>query len=245
MAIQNKTFSIVTVISLLLASLALGAQSIGLALANPLPPPLIKLNSPQNNKIYSSNDIQLNFTVLPNTGIDFKEFSYSLDGQINQTTNENTILTDLSAGTHTLKMYGKGTYPIGNSIQEHNFLLTIVYFSVSYSTAWVIFALVVAVVFSMILLMLVLKRRQLVRALKGRKTASFWIGLVCFWFFAILVFIPNLWWMAGDYLFPHYPNSSFFIFFPYSSLILGLVFMLIGLCLMKFGTKKGLLAESK
>jgi hypothetical protein len=54
MAMQKKTFSTVTVIVFLVALSLLGAQAVDMALANPLPPPLIYLNSPQKNKIYSS-----------------------------------------------------------------------------------------------------------------------------------------------------------------------------------------------
>jgi hypothetical protein len=199
-------------------------------LANPIPPPLIWVNSPQNYKIYSSNEVELNITVIPDTSISLTSFSFSLDGQETQATNGSTTLTNLSYGSHTLEIYGNNTYSYST--------LAIVYFSTVYSTSWVVFTIVLVATVSIVLLLLLKKRRQIVAALKGKKTAGFWTGLVCFVFFAILFFIPAIWIAASDYLFPHYPNSLSTNIYPNSGILIGLIFMCTGLYLMRRGTKK-------
>lgn len=231
-----KTLLTAIIISALLTSVVAGAQAVSFAMANPLSPPLIRVYSPENNKIYSSNDVQLNFTIIPTTGINLTSFAYSLDGQATKATNETTILTGLSYGSHTLTIYGTFTYPVGNSIQEYNSTLEIIYFSTFYSTSWIIFTIILLVAIAIGLLIFFKKRRQLVAALKGKKTVSFWVGLACFVFFATLFFVPAMWQMANDYLFPHYPKSI--IGFPNLGAILGLIFMGIGWYLMRLGTKK-------
>lgn len=168
---QNKTFLIVIVISVLLASSALGEHFIGTVLANPLPGPNLNVTSPQDNKIYSSNNIQLDFTVLPNIDEKYTSFSYILDGQQPQETDGSTILTGLSEGSHTLQIHGNTTYMDGDSVVEYSPVLAIIHFSIAYSTSWIVLTIVTVAAFSMILLVFVIKRRQLLRAGKGKKTS--------------------------------------------------------------------------
>jgi hypothetical protein len=52
---------IATVILALILSLTFEAQLVS---ANPMFPPSIKVNSPENNKIYPSNLVPLSFTVV-------------------------------------------------------------------------------------------------------------------------------------------------------------------------------------
>jgi hypothetical protein len=63
-------------------------------------PPSISLLSPQN-QTYNSADLLLNFTLNETASW----IVYSLDGQENITITENTILTDLSYGTHAITVY--------------------------------------------------------------------------------------------------------------------------------------------
>lgn len=127
---MNKEFAIATVILALLLPMA-----VEVAVANPLTPPIISVNSPQNNKIYSSNDVQVNFRVLPNSGYNFTSFTYVLDGQAPKATDGTTILTGLSSGSHTLTIYGTGTYRTGNRTYEHNDILVAeVYFNSFFNT---------------------------------------------------------------------------------------------------------------
>jgi hypothetical protein len=244
MAMRNKRVFAAAVLTLLL-TLTVGMQFLSSALANPIPVPLIRVYSPQNNKIYSSNDVQLNFTeaVFPNTGISVSSFGYSLDGKPIESTNGSTILAGLSSGSHTLTIYGTVTYSLGNEVHENNSTLAIVYFSTSYSTAWIVFSISMAVAIFFGSLILLFKRRQFVSALKGRKTFSFWLGLVCFLFFAILVFAPATWQAANDYLFPYYPHGMTVMLFPDGGITFGLIFMVIGWFLMRRGTRKNQTVE--
>jgi hypothetical protein len=212
-------------------------EVVKIAKANPLPPPLIRVNSPQNNKIYSSNEVQLNFTQIPNTDINLTSFAYSLDGQAREATNGSSILTGLSYGSHTLAIYGNGTYLIGNNTHEYNSTLAIVYFSTFFSTSWVVVTIVLAAVICTGLLIYFKKRRQLATALKGKKTASFWVGLFVFSFFAALVFFPSVWQMVSDYLFPYYPHYGISGFLGYG-VVFGFIFMCIGWYMMRLGAKK-------
>jgi hypothetical protein len=235
---MNKVLALAaTIILALLLSLVVGVMVVKVAFANPIESPLIQVNSPQNNKIYSSNDIQLDFTALPNTGYNFTSFAYSLDGQAAKATNGSTILTNLSYGSHTLIIYGTGTYKIGNNTFEHNdTVVAMVYFDALFSTSWVVFTIILIAVIAIGLLIFFNKRRQLITRLKGKKTVSFWFGLLCFLFSATLFFVPSVWQMADDYLFPHYPQGI--SVFPGYGIIFGLVFMGIGFYMMMLGTQE-------
>ena len=177
-------------------------------------------------------------------GSNFTSFSYSLDGQANQTTNGNTTLTGLSLGSHTLLIYGNGTFQFGDSAQEFRYPLQTIYFSIFFSTEGVILTLIAGSAFLIIGLALLRKRRQLARALKGKKTAGFWTGLASF-FLATLFFAPSLWEMSYEYYFWYFSrdvNTSFLIGF---GIVLGSIFMAIGLYLMRAGTKSKLTSENQ
>ena len=64
----------------------------------------ISILSPQN-KTYTTSNVPLIFTV---SGL-VEGIAYSLDGQDNVTVTENTTLTELTSGTHTLTFHAKGT----------------------------------------------------------------------------------------------------------------------------------------
>jgi len=81
-------------------------------------PPTIEITSPQNI-VYSTNSINLNFTVNEETFW----IGYSLDGADNVTISENTPLTGLSDGTHNVRVYANDT--AGNMGES-----TLIYFSV-------------------------------------------------------------------------------------------------------------------
>jgi len=67
-------------------------------------PPSISILSPEN-KTYDTTDIPLTFTVDESVAW----MAYSLDGQTNVTTIEDTTLTGLSDGSHSLIVYGRDT----------------------------------------------------------------------------------------------------------------------------------------
>lgn len=227
-----------------IGSIALFAVIIAIALvtvgvmANPIPTPLITVESPKNNIVYSSNNVSLIFSHVPAPDHNFTSFSYSLDDQAEQNTDGNTVLTNLTPGSHVLEVYGDiAWYSWPNWTVDHhneNYLLTIVYFSVSYSTAWANFAIVSTAIIGLFSLALFINRRQLIVRLKGEKTGIFWIGLT----FAIIssfILIPSLWWHLNRYLFPSYPPRLAISLFPF--LIFSLIFMGISVTLMVAGSR--------
>ena len=219
---------IATVILMLFLSLNSGVQMVS---ANPISLPPINVNSPENNKIYSSNQVTLNFTVIGYRN--YTSFSYSLDGQEPIDTNKSGVLTNLPPGSHTLIIYGNAT---DDTYWNGHELLNIVYFSTIYSTAWLTFTLILTVSLATLSLLIFFRRKQIATRLKQEKKFSFWLGLPCFLFFTCLVFIPSFWHWANDYLFPRFPveiESS-----PIFGIIISIPFMVIGLLLMYFGTRK-------
>jgi hypothetical protein len=217
-----------SLIFMLLLSLNSGAQIVS---ANPISVPSINVNSPENNKIYSSNQITLNFTV--NGVRNYTSFSYSLDGQEPIDTNKSGVLTNLPSGSHTLKIYGNAyddTYWNGHE------LLSIVYFSTIYSTAWVTFTLILTASLATLSLLIFFGRKRIAARLKREKGPIFWLGLLCFLFFTCLVFIPSFGHLANDYLFPKFPVE--FEVSPTFGIMISIPFMAIGLLLMYFGTRK-------
>ncbi len=177
MARQGKVSPAIIIMALL--TLLVAAPALGSAYANPINPPLINVDSPQNNKIYPSGEVQLNFIVVPNELITFTSATYSLDGQPEHATNGSTTLTSLPAGSHKLTVYGKGTYTIGGQMYEYNSVEAVIYFSVQYSTAWVTFAAVFAVAVSTVSITLWLTRRHTVSAFRGKKLAGSGSGWFC------------------------------------------------------------------
>jgi hypothetical protein len=226
---DKQSALIAAVILTLLLSLNSGVQMVS---ANPISLPFINVNSPENNKIYSSNQVTLNFTVI-DTHRNYTSFSYSLDGQEPIDTNKSGVLTNLPSGSHTLKIYGNAT---DDAYWNGHELLNIVYFSTIYSTAWLTFALILAVSLATLSLLIFFGRKRIAARLKREKKFSFWLGVLCFLFFTCLVFVPSFWHWANDYLFPRFPvglQDS-----PIFGIIISIPFMVIGLLLMLFGTRK-------
>ncbi len=222
--------------ALLLSALA-GTSLVNLAEANPSVPPLIVVNSPQNNKIYYSTEVQLNFKQIPDTDIIFTSFDYSLDGKARVATNGSTVLTGLSYGSHTLTIYDNGTYyGARNQTYINEFTLEVISFNIVFSTSWVVLSIVLVA----LICLAILVRKRLVRAFKGKKTSGFWFGLVWFLFFTALTSFP-ISWFINNYLSPHYPPDAFAFAGSFYGVIFGIGFMLIGLYLMK----KGIIKESQ
>jgi len=67
---------------------------------NAVPPPSVSITSPEN-RTYITSDVPLNFAV---NGLS-SQVTYSLDGHDNVTTTENTTLTGLSVGEHSITVY--------------------------------------------------------------------------------------------------------------------------------------------
>jgi len=239
MANRGKTLSAAILFSALLITF-LAAQAVSFASANPINPPLIQVNSPQNNKIYTTNEVQLTFAAVPNNWVNFTSATYSLDGQPPKPVNGSITLTSLTSGSHTLTVYGKGTYSsYGGQVHDYDSVEAVIYFSVHYSTSWVTFAGATAAVISIVSLIIIWKHRPIAAALKGKKTARFWVGLAGFLFFTCVFFVPGVWLMASDYLYPHYSRGiPSVVFNPWGTMIFVSTFMGIGLWLMRSGTKR-------
>jgi hypothetical protein len=212
--------------------LALSAQTFLSATANPLPSPMLKVDSPQDNQIYS-NSIWLSFSPYPAAGINFTSFSYRVDGQEARPTDGQTLLTDLAWGSHTIEIYGNGTTIWGNEPRV-NVLLDIVYFGVGYSTQWLLFLLVLTATLVPLLLGCFINRRQLATRLHGKKTAAFWVG-TAFLIFSTVIFIPSAWQLASNYLFPYYPHGLQISAVP--GFLFGLTLIVAGLVLVAVGTR--------
>src|SRR4030043_327739 len=105
---MNPKKTVIPIILGLLLSLVAGV--VGLASANPISMPLVVVDSPQNNQIYATTQVQLKFALSPYAYYNFSSFAYSLDGQPTKATDGTTVLTNLAAGSHTLTIYGNGTY---------------------------------------------------------------------------------------------------------------------------------------
>lgn len=70
--------------------------------AGPFIPLSVSVTSPAS-RTYNTTEIPLNFTVKQSVS----QIAYSLDGQDNVTVTEDTMLTGLSEGTHTLTVYAE------------------------------------------------------------------------------------------------------------------------------------------
>lgn len=232
---MKKELAIAATIILALMS---ALMIVEVAVANPLTPSLIAVNSPQNNRIYPSNTVQLHFSVLPNTWFNFTSFTYILDNQPPVATNGTTILTNLPAGSHTLTIYGRGTTSSGGTYYEHqDMLVAIVYFSTEYSTTWITFTIITLAAVTIIPLLLFLKRRQIAAKLKDKKNGAFWLGTALL-VFGALVFVPFTWQAANDYLFPYWPRWMPLSPPSWLMIIGALIFMATGLYMMMLGTQK-------
>jgi hypothetical protein len=106
-AVMNRTaYSRLVLLLLLAATLGLPVHQTN---ANPIAVPTIDLMSPKGGT-YNTNQIELVFVApSPNvlfSNITFTSFSYSLDGEPLIPISGNTTISGLSAGTHTLLVYG-------------------------------------------------------------------------------------------------------------------------------------------
>lgn len=236
---MNRAFAIATIVLALLLSLTM----VEVAVANPIIDPLVHVESPQNNKIYPSNTVQLNFTAI--RGFNYTAYYYVLDEQSPKITNGATVLNDLSPGSHTLKIYANGTFtsPPNNMTHEnYDMLVDVVYFSTFYSTAWVVFTVIIAFVITIVLI-LCWKRRQIAIRLRGEKNAAFKLGASLL-FVGAGFFVPSAWQVANNYLFPFWPpiavtrNANFHF-------TLGLCGISMGLLLIWLGTRKKKATQSK
>jgi hypothetical protein len=231
---HKKTALIVSVFLFLAVAGVVAVSS-----ANPYIEAMIEVASPVNNQLYSSNSVQLTFSVLH--GYNITSFSYSVDGQARKETNGSTMLTDLPSGTHSLAIYGNYTtsYTTGNQTRTYNHnneLLQIVHFNTNYPTNWIVFTIVFTAVVVPIVAVLALKRRQLSRRLKGSKNPLFWLGVASS-LFAIVVSASSVWYYTSKYLFPPplYPHGT--VFYSLVDAVFGLIFLLIGVALMALGTR--------
>jgi hypothetical protein len=214
-----------------------GTFTVNLAEANPVPPTFIVVNSPENNKIYYSTEVQLDFTLIPHHDTELTSFAYSLDGHAHVATNGSTVITGLSHGSHTLTIYGTATITHDDYENTHlNQTLDVVYFNIFFSTQWVFLSLALSSVIVAVTCTGLLARKRLVRALRGKKTFGFWFGLAWFLFFAAITYTPSLR-MINDYLYPQYPPDFGSIGFDWG-VIFGIIFMAIGLVVMKTGIKQ-------
>jgi hypothetical protein len=222
---------------ILVLLLSLTAGVVELAESNPLPSPLINVDSPKNNQIYPTNTIQLAFTKDLYAYYNFS--GYSIDGPPEKATDGNTVMANLAAGSHNLTIYGNTTYLNDSSNSSfNNMMLAKVYFSTVYSTAWVTFALILVVSISVVSLVLFTNRRKLARRFKAEKTDIFWVGLPCF-FLASGLFILSVWLMASGYLYPYYYSRFGFDWtFPILGSTIGLISMGLGVFMLDLGTRE-------
>jgi hypothetical protein len=228
---MDRKSALVATVTLTLLSLTFVAQ---MASANPIPYLPIHVVSPENNKVYSSNQVELNFTVIGGfAGGNFASFSYSLDGQEPAYTNQSCVLVNLPPGDHTLIIYGNDT---ADTYWNGHQLLSIVYFSTIYPAALVSFVTALIAALAILSLLLFFRRKQIATRIKREKKVTFWIGLPCFLFFTTIVFVPSLWNWTNDYLFPRYPVEIHIS--PIFGIIFSIPFIVFGLMLMWFGTRK-------
>jgi hypothetical protein len=221
-----------TPITVMVALLALAMLVVGVSAD--CSPPIIIVDSPQNNHVYSSNDaIALNFSLQPNSGYIFTSYSYNIDGQPLQTTNSTSVISGLSTGSHTLRIYGNGSWH--GAFGDERILLEIVYFSVGYSTAIVNFTVDLAAFLAFVFLALFVGRKRLIARLKQKKQLSFWFGLMILTFGAIL-FFPSAWWFLKLYIFPF--NFHGLVAIPFIPMVYGAFILTFGLILTIFGTRK-------
>ena len=226
---EKRVIIFTIIVSVILVSL-FGAPIKNVANANPLPPPVIIVNSPQNNQVYPSGEVWLNLTRLPNTEY-VTLVAYSLDGKPERKTNGSELLSGLSAGSHTLALYAN----LSETRQDYGFIITKVYFSVNYSTSWVVFAGVSSTVLAVSLSAVFITRHRLMASLKRKKTSLFWFGL-CLLSLGILWFALLVGSATFDYLFPVY-HSGLIVNLTFPSLLFSWFLIGIGMVLAWRGLK--------
>jgi len=202
---------------------------VGLAKANPLVPPTIVINSPQN-EVYFSTEVQLNFSTLPYPypNLNFTSFTYSLDGQTAIAINGNATLIGLSYGSHAIQVYGKDT-------SGHTYSTQVTHFHVYFHTLWAAAGLVLLTLASTTAGVYVWKRQQINAALKRKKTKPFWVGLAVFALTSFLVFETILYYLDFTYFTTH---SSLIVNVSYVFVVPLLLLMAAGVYWMKAGLRK-------
>jgi hypothetical protein len=197
-------------------------------------PPIITVTSPQNNRVYPSNIvIPLNFSLIPSLGYNFSSYSYSIDGQLEQSIGDFNHLRGLSDGSHTVTIYGNGSWH--GEFGNERIQLEIVYFSVGYSTAIVNFSVGLGIFLAFVSGVFFFGRRNIVARIKGKKYSSFWFGLMGLTV-GVIIFSPALWWYLQLYLFP--VNFHGMVVPPSMPMFFGALVMVFGFILTVFGTRK-------
>ena len=195
--------------------------------------PMINVHSPQNNFVYPSNTVALNFSAMPHSAYNFTSYSYSLDEQPPKSTDGYTLLTGLSPGSHVLEIRGNGSW--AGMSEKENMLLARIYFSNAYSNAWVTFTAVSCVLVALVSFAVFMNRKNIATRLRSEKTGSFWLGTVCF-AASIVALVPSAWWYLDFYLFPHYPRGVSIPPFPF--LVLSFIGLAAAFALMAYGTRR-------
>lgn len=215
-------------------------------LANPEAQPSVIVHSPVNNQIYPTNEIELNVIPFPypSNVVNFTLNYYILDDQSPISTNGTGVLNNLSPGSHTLKFYGTFSSQLANSTHEQkDALVRIIYFSVIYSTQWVLFTTALVLFIAIICLVLFTKRRQIKVALKSQKRGVFYVGSALL----LLSSVPTIyfiWQIADNYLFPYSPPKHN-VLEPTLPFIISMFFLTLGLSLLWLGIRKKTDAQSQ
>ena len=192
----------------------------------------IEVTSPQNNYVYPSGDVWLNFAPQNSLYVNYSSYSINLDGQMqNIAGNQNFHLQNLSAGSPKLEIYGNiSTGYFANQTE----LLSIVYFNAYYSSNWVTFLMALSIVVAVLSVLLFAKRRQITMRLKGKKNGLFWLGLTIA-ILASFIVVPLGYSMLNSYLFPFYDYLVVRLL-PDPFVYGGLAAIGIGILLMAIGT---------
>jgi hypothetical protein len=228
---MQKPYAIISLVMLLVLLSTVACY----AAANPLPAPIVTVESPKNNYVYPTNTVDLHFTLLRHISADSVSFTYALDNQSPVETNGTVTLKNLPAGSHTITIYGKATSQGNTYFGQENMVVAIVYFSTEYSIAWIMVAAVTLVTAAIIPSSLYLRRRQIASRLKGKKTGVFWLGSILLALGAI-VFVLSSWKAANDYLFPYWPKGITIYSYPLTA-IFCIAFMAVGFGMMWKGTR--------
>jgi hypothetical protein len=215
----------------LLASALAEASAVYLAKANPLIPPFIWVNSPQN-KVYAANEVQLNFRTLTDvySNSNFSSFACSLDGQESAPIVGNTTLTGLSYGSHTLVVYGTDTNGLTHASE-------VIHFHIFFNTLWAATAVFLLAVATIGIVIFIKKRQHITAVMKRKKPMKFWLGLVVFSLASFLVFATVLFWLDYSYYSTHSGLSTqpmFFLIF----IVVGFMCVVAALYWMKSGLNK-------
>jgi hypothetical protein len=191
----------------------------------------VEVTSPENNYVYPSGDVWLKFTPLDALNVNFSSYSISLDGQQQPIDSTETLLHNVPAGSHKLTIYGNVSTGYFTNQTE---LLSIVYFSVNYSSNWVAFIMALSIVVVVLSVLLFVKRRQITMRLKGKKNGLFWLGLTLV-ILASFIVVPLGYSMLNSYLFPFYDFLLVRVL-PDPFVFGGLAVIGIGILLMALGT---------